>query len=651
MIGFIHDSHDLFYRHPFGAVTCGTDITIRCKIKDFKNDTKIYLRLWLESSYEQNLLMRNDKADNENSNWASFSIKFTVSKNPGWIWYYFIVDTYEGRCFYGDVKGTGGEGGFSDHEPPSFQITVYDKHFDTPDWLKNGIMYQIFTDRFYKGTSPTVLWDKRFRLHKDWYERPEWKTDNKTGLKDDFDVYGGTLHGIIDKLPYLKELGITVLYLNPIFESHSNHKYNTANYMKIDPMYGNENILKELCRKAKTLGISIILDGVFSHTGSDSIYFNKEKSYNEIGAYQSKESIYYCWYDFIEYPDRYKCWWGIPTLPEVNEMNKSYIDYIINNEDSVINHYLKCGIHGWRLDVADELPDEFIKILRKKIKSFNKDITLIGEVWEDPSHKESYGKLREYVQGNEFDSIMNYPFRKALLDFFIFNINGYQLNDQLLSLYQNIPLPIFYSLMNLVGSHDCIRVLNILANACDPAYMAKDEQRNYHINEYNLRIAVKRLKMVSLFQMTFPGLPSIYYGDEAGLEGYGDPFNRSAYPWGRENTDLLEWYKKVISLRKKHICLRTGEWMPVFVSCDTYGFIRKTADNKDIFGKTCDNELAVILFNRNVSENKRYVFDFKISNTNCLYDVINNKEMYFAENKEDIIIPPLSGILLMNTKS
>ncbi|MCD5405752.1 MAG: glycoside hydrolase family 13 protein [Desulfotomaculum sp.] len=593
-----HNSHDLYFRNPFGAVCCNTLVELKLEItSDYPIDS-VVLRLWKDNSEERIDMHEYERKGNK----VIYSAKIYVPSTPMQLWYFFIV--YQGNrvYYYGNnPENKGGVGMIYDYEPPSFQITVYKEGFHTPNWFKHSVMYQIFVDRFYNNLEEGQLLNPKERCHiyYRWYDKPYYRTCSKTGVIVCFDFYGGNLLGVIEKLSYLKELGINVIYFNPIFEAPSNHKYDTANYKKIDSMYGNEEIFKQLCQKAKEMGIYIILDGVFSHTGSDSIYFNKEGTYPELGAYQSKESPYYSWYKFIEWPEKYECWWGIDTLPCVNELDPSYMRFIIYDQDSVLEYWMKRGAKGWRLDVVDELPDEFIKAFRKKMKEIDPDSVLIGEVWEDASNKISYSEMRKYLLGEELDSVMNYPFRKTVIDFFLGNITSYDVHKNLMSLYENYPLEVFYSTMNIVGSHDVPRILTILGEAPPEETLSREEQARYFLTEEKIQLAIDRLKLVSLFQMTFPGVPCIYYGDEAGVEGYSDPYCRATYPWGAEIKELLRWYKKVIGFRNKYGVLRTGQWKSLPVDDDIYGYVRIVKNNKDIFGQPMEDNTAIVLFNRN----------------------------------------------------
>jgi 4-alpha-glucanotransferase len=389
-----------------------------------------------------------------------------------------------------------------------------------------------------------------------------------------------------------------------------------------------------------------MLDGVFSHTGSDSVYFNKYGNYPGIGAYQSPESPYYSWYRFKCAKDDYECWWGVDSLPNVNEMNPGYVDFIITGQDSVIKHWMELGTKGWRLDVADELPDEFIHLLRDAMKEKDADSVLMGEVWEDASNKESYGRRRAYLLGAEFDSIMNYPFRVIMTDFFLGKRNAAQVNEALMSIYENYPLHNFYSNMNLIGSHDVPRILTILGEAPEDQQLSQLQKEAYLLPEAQKALAVARLKLLSLVQMTFPGVPSIYYGDEAGLEGYRDPLNRGTYPWGRENHTLLDWYKTITSIRKRYDVFSTGKWIPVYFEGDAFGYIRKVENGKDVFGGACEDNTALMLVNRSKDSKCHVSIDISKWYKGVMYDLLSGgKAVDLVNGRLDIELEPLQGIL------
>ena len=519
--------------------------------------------------------------------------QFNEFNETGLYFYYFEVDIDENgnnkKLFYGKNHEDGNVCEYLYEELNKYQITVHED-FEIPSWYKEGIMYNIFVDRFNNGNrnkKPSNPKKNSF-IYSNWSDTPMYIKDTN-GEIIRWDFHGGNLRGIIDKLPYLSKIGVSIIYLSPIFESSSNHKYTTGDYKTIDPMFGDEEILKELIEKAKKRGINIILDGVFSHTGADSKYFNKFGNYDELGAYQSKDSKYSSWYTFNEFPNDYKCWWGIKDLPNVNELDKSYMDYIIYDEDSVINKWTSMGIKGWRLDVADELPTKFIKELRKELKKIDSESVLVGEVWEDASNKISYNERRNYFVGDQLDSVMGYPFRENIVSFLKGNITSRQLNNKFMTIKENYPKESFKANLNLISSHDVTRIKTEL---------------NY--DEAKIRLAVAT-------QMTFEGVPYIYYGDEAGLCGGTDPDNRKTYPWKNEDEDMIEFYKESINTRKKYNVLTNGDTEFIDTNDDdVFGYIRFNDNNEKILiliNRSLENKKISI----NIEENTLEIIDIKYS--------------------------------------
>ena len=519
--------------------------------------------------------------------------QFNEFNETGLYFYYFEVDIDENgnnkKLFYCKNHEDGNVCEYLYEELNKYQITVHED-FEIPSWYKEGIMYNIFVDRFNNGNrnkKPSNPKKNSF-IYSNWSDTPMYIKDTN-GEIIRWDFHGGNLRGIIDKLPYLSKIGVRIIYLSPIFESSSNHKYTTGDYKTIDPMFGDEEILKELIEKAKKRGINIILDGVFSHTGADSKYFNKFGNYDELGAYQSKDSKYSSWYTFNEFPDDYKCWWGIKDLPNVNELDKNYMDYIIYDEDSVINKWTSMGIKGWRLDVADELPTKFIKELRKELKKNDPQSILVGEVWEDASNKISYNERRNYFVGDQLDSVMGYPFRENIVSFLKGNITSRQLNNKFMTIKENYPKESFKANLNLISSHDVTRIKTEL---------------NY--DEAKIRLAVAT-------QMTFEGVPYIYYGDEAGLCGGTDPDNRKTYPWKNEDEDMIEFYKESINTRKKYNVLTNGDTEFIDTNDDdVFGYIRFNDNNEKILiliNRSLENKKISI----NIEENTLEIIDIKYS--------------------------------------
>ena len=567
---FYHDAYDPVYRSPLGAVKCGQDVTICAK-----SDCAVTLRLWGDRGEEKIPMTEKN---------GLYSASFTAQE-AGLLWYCFLLE--DGRVFCAPDDLLGGESVLLNHDAPlhSHQITVYSSDYVTPSWMREAVVYQIFPDRFCDGCNGALLKRRKdICIHTDMQEMPYCIPDGDGEVIKTDDFYGGNLKGIEQKLPYLRQLGVTALYLNPIFESPSNHKYNTGNYMRIDPTFGDEADFVSLCKAAHALQMRVILDGVFSHTGDDSVYFNRYGRYPTVGAYQSKKSRYFKWYTFRKFPDDYKCWWDFKTLPNVNEMEPSYLDFIIRAENSVIAKWLQLGADGWRLDVADELPEEFIQLLRARVKQIKPDACIIGEVWEDASNKISYGKLRHYLCGQELDSVMNYPLREALIQFFLGLENAADTARRITCLQNNYPKEAFYSMMNLIGSHDRSRIINILGE-CDDQRIDRFAQRDVRMTEEQYALGKARLKKMFTAVSVLPGMPTIYYGDEAGLQGMRDPFCRAFYPWGRQDTELVEHFQQALQMRADNPVLRTGFLRMGAVGEDTLVVERYLQDGLDAFGQ------------------------------------------------------------------
>ena len=438
-----HDSRDLECRAPFGAIRCGDTLCLRIWCEGTPDSVHTVLCI---GKQHRSIPMKATEG-------GVWEIRRTAPDTPCLAWYYFSVKANDHISYYGNAQdGLGGEGQMSNIEPLPYQITVYDRDYAPPAFLRDGIMYQIFPDRFCRSRAPWYTREDIY-LHEKWDEIPLAIYDPRNGDTHSQDFFGGDLKGIISKLDYLQSMHISVLYLNPIFQARSNHRYDTGDYTRVDPMLGDEEDLRCLCEEAAHRGIHVLLDGVFSHTGDDSRYFNRYGRYNSIGAYQSKESPYYSWYTFDQYPRKYRCWWGVDTLPEVNEENESYRSFMLS-EDGIGRRWVRLGTSGWRLDVADELPMRFLRDLRTAVKTENRNAALLGEVWEDASNKVSYGEMRCYCTGDTLDSVMNYPIRDMSIAFIRGDIDAYAFVRRLESLRENYPLPFFYSLMNLMGSHD-----------------------------------------------------------------------------------------------------------------------------------------------------------------------------------------------------
>lgn len=527
---FDHQSE--FYRYPQGGIEENQQIELKIYIKksmNFRPTVKIEKRHDYVTEQYDTILME----------WIGaykcydlYQAKFKI-KDFGQYYYYFVLnDEYSG-----DEQAC---------QLPKYELVIYKKGYETPKWLKGGIIYHIFVDRFYKSK----------QLHKggnnvirdDWGGIPNYLPD-KDGEILNNDFFGGNLDGIREKLPYIKSLGVSAIYLSPVFDAYSNHKYDTGDYFSVDPMFGDENSLEELCKETDSLGISIILDGVFNHTGSDSIYFNKYGNYDSIGAYQSKDSPYYSWYMFKNWNKDYESWWGIHTLPTVNKADENYIDFI-TGEEGVLKYWQKKGVKGWRLDVADELPDSFLEHLRTAVKEQDNDAYIVGEVWEDAANKYSYSKLKGYFCGKQLDSVTNYPLKDAIIEY-VKNRNCNPLYETMNFIIEKYPPQTVNTLMNILGTHDTARIISVLGKTHFPKN--KDIMSQFKLNRREHLRAMTLLKIATLLQFTLPGVPCVYYGDEVGLEGLQDPFNRRCYPWGKENKYILSYYKALARLRKNNL--------------------------------------------------------------------------------------------------
>lgn len=557
-----YNSRLTYHKSPFGAVREGEEVTIRIVMPRSFCCTGASLVISPDSGNAEVYPMVWECMQGSDEEW--WKVTFTPKKQ-GLYWYHFAVAQKSGGNVITRFENSTGR---ISSDGTCFQLTVYSADFKTPDWIKGSVIYQIFPDRFsFSGEEKANVPPERI-LRSDWGEKPLWEPDSK-GKITKYDFFCGDFKGIEQKLDYLESLGIGCIYLNPIFAAHSNHRYDTASYEEPDALLGSEEDFSSLCKKAKEKGMNIILDGVFSHTGSDSVYFNKAKRYDTLGAYNSKKSPYYEWYKFKKYPDEYDCWWGVDILPEISEENDAYIEYIAG-KNGILRRWMRLGASGWRLDVADELPDKFLDSLRKAVKAENGEAYILGEVWEDASNKISYDERRRYLQGAQLDSVMNYPFADCLINFGISGIaEGF--NDRICEICENYPKPAVDCLMNHIGTHDTCRVLNRLATG--------GKYSSTHLERYQGGLSGDEkaegkalLKLISTMQFTLPGVPCIYYGDEAGTDGGEDPFNRGCYPWGNEDKELVEHYRFLGALRREHEAFVDGEFVPVsaYLGCVAY---------------------------------------------------------------------------------
>ena len=540
-------------------------------------------------------------------NFNTYKLKFKVD-TEGIYYYRFEVETENGILFVGsDNLGRAKIQDFL----PEWQLTVTKKDYKVPNLRKNNITYQIFVDRFNKGKE---LEFTKYGVKKEWNEKLTLVDSDGVYRANDF--YGGNLSGITEKLPYIKSLGVKNIYLSPIFESQSNHRYDTADYLKIDSYLGSEEDFATLIKQAKKLGIGIMLDGVFNHTGADSVYFNKFNHYNSVGAYQSKNSKYYDWYNFTSYPEEYDSWWGCTCVPTVtNKQSESYQDLIFNQ---VIDKWTRFGISGWRLDVVDELPSFFVDKLRKTVKSINKQAVIIGEVWEDASTKVSYSTRRPYLLGDELDGVMNYPFKDAIVAYMLDGDN-IKFWEVVSSIVNNYPTQSLECSLTMLDSHDTFRIINVLSKV-DMSCKTKQEMQDYWFTKEEYENACKLLKLAVVLQYSLIGSPTIFYGDEQGITGWADPLSRPTFV--ENNQDLYNFYVKMGEIHNKYDAF-AGSFIPEY------------ENDMVVFNREKKDKIKVIV--NNSGKCQKYSLDCNYSN------LLTGEKL----NKTDIIVDNQDFLLLI----
>lgn len=542
----------LLFKYPKGTVTKNTNVTFYIELTCDVQPKHVYFMLKKdgENDYQYLEMTKNERYE--------FNYNFAES---GHFWYNFQV-VFDDFCVYLN-KTFDTRSCLSNEKQEDFLQLVTEKEYECTNSMQGGIIYQIYVDRFcklgeVKPRKPLILRD-------DWGGKIQKNTTDP--LIINLETFGGNLKGIISKLDYLEDLGVTTIYLNPISQANSNHKYDTSNYMQIDDMFGTENDFKQLVEKAKEKGMGIVIDGVYNHTGSDSIYFNKYGNFDTLGAYKSKESKFYKWYDFDEFPDKYRSWWGIDTLPSINSNCDEFQDYIAG-DGGVLEKFLKLGINGVRLDVVDEITDKFVQKIEKKVHEFGKDKVVMGEVWEDASTKESYSKRREYFSKNELNSVMNYPIKETVLQY-IFGKNPDSLVSTIRMLENNYPKPVRDNLMNFLTTHDTRRVFSEIQK--------RDEKQ-----------AATLYKIASALIFTLPGVPSIFYGDEYGMQD-NDGSSRGCFDWENNQNEIYDWFKKLTKIRKFKV-LKDGEINILYAK-----------DGKFVFERFNDDERIIVMTNLDFS--------------------------------------------------
>lgn len=598
----IHDSAKPKYRWPTGAVATGDRVKLYLEIRGL-GASDVYLELL------HGVSKTNHKMQKNNFLWE---VEIQVPEEASVLWYWFVIKIDEvNKIYYGaNIESTSGNGRVYWTIPPAFQITVYEKDFLTPNWFKNTIIYQIFVDRFAQGDPEQVQKGIEYHknmgrdvvYHENWEELPDFRAREGKEHYQPVDYFGGDLQGVIDQLEYLQEMGVGAIYLTPIFEAASNHRYNVADYCKIDPMLGTEETFDRLIKEAEQRGIRIILDGVISHTGDDSIYFNRYKHYDSIGACQGPQSPYYSWYTFYEFPDNYERWWGFDSLPQVNVQDSSWMDFMISGEDSVVSYWTKKGIAGLRLDLADELSDESIENLRNSLKYSRQDNVLIGEVWQDATRNLGDGVNRTYALGHGLDSVTNYPLKDVIIGFLLQHIDANELRQFLVAQSQNYPKEMYYAMMNMLSTHDTARIRTLMSAVATSTDMTREQQAHLVLTPKQEERGAALQKLAAVMQFALPGVPCIYYGDEVGMTGMYDPFNRGAYQV--RDKEIQEFYKHLAILRKQEDALRTGYFLFNAHSKEIFGILRFCMRGQDAFGNVAKDGIFLILVNRSSKPGK-----------------------------------------------
>ncbi len=683
--GVAHYTRGTLYHDPFGPATTGATLTLR--LRTYRGDvTGVTLRTWddLAAPSEISYTMHLSSAISDPLGLYDYwEVGLSAPGHGTLLWYKFRVEDSPDVDWYEDDGALNGWGHMVD-DPTwagSFRQVVYEADYSTPDWLQNGIVYQIYPDRFRNGdwsndpiSGTGFIYEDTIITHSVWNEPPVDPRDPAGPFYQRWsaDFFGGDLQGIIDELDYLHDLGVTVLYLNPIFLSPSNHKYDTTSYEEIDPHFGDMDTLAALIDAAAARGMHVVLDGVFNHTSSDSYYFDRYGRYSQQGACESPASAYRDWYYFgsgtcpgCDQP--YQSWWGYCSLPILNSDNPAVRDYVYGSgafggSDGAATYWPRQGSAGWRLDVAGDidggyLDTDYWEEFRAAVRSVRPDAAIIGEEWGDAA---------PWLLGNEWDAVMNYQFRAALLSFLrdtpyqdndanagsstgvLEPLAPSQFNERLLALMESYPPPALHAMLNLLGSHDTNRVLFVLnPNAAvgnfDPGDVAA---------------AKAILRLGTIVQFTLPGAPTVYYGDEAGAympamatSGGGlmedDPYNRIPFPWADESGTpafsfdqaLHDHYARLAAIRHAHPALRTGSFQTLLTDdqADTYAY-----------GRRLDDDYAVVVVNRApISQTVAVPLGGFLPAGTALEDALEGGTAVVASDTVTVTLPALWGVILV----
>lgn len=704
-----HNTWESLYKYPFGAVEEGTDVTVRMHAQ--KGDLQ-YARVLVRNT-------NTNRSDLYNMEKVS---TITVDEEEVDIWeatftpdeigvygYKFIVGDGDTAKYYVEDGYEGKTGTVGDKNGLFFQLTVYDKDYQTPVWMKEAVVYQIFPDRFNNGNTSNddaktnARGEEPIEVPESWNSLPDNPRLGEKNMSDidggysgdgiwSNDFFGGDIKGIQEKLDYLQGLGVNTLYLNPISMAASNHKYDATDYKSLDPMFGTEEEFKSFTKELKSRGMHLIVDGVFNHVGDDSIYFDRYGKYDTVGAYEYWEYVYdkmnneglteetamtkaddyfvksgqvfseekwHLWFniknskvDVGTTNERYdyQGWWGYDSLPEFKSLtkdeaielglasasdefvnkssewnNKELVDYIYKDEDSVAKQWIDWGADGWRLDVANEVDTVFWNDFREVMKEHNEDTLILGEIWDDAS---------KYFVGDQYDSVMNYRIRAALIDY-LKNGNATRLNDTLMAVYEDYPEEAFYALMNLMGSHDVARAIYVLGGGVDSEERAE-------FSDYDKALGKQRLKLAALFEFGYAGAPTIYYGDEASVTGSKDPDCRRTYPWGNEDESLVSFYEAIGSVRESNKELFSyGDLTTLYTG----------AEGVYVYGRSYEDEHAIVAINPTNTDAKVTIDlkEFTGNGTKFIDGLDSSYKVTVKDGKAEITIPSMTGRMMTST--
>ena len=647
-----YDSRDTAYKSPYGAMTTGqkarfsltappgvTAATLVVETRRLEGNQDV-----IEYLDPVKVPMTRTK-DGDLERWSG-SYRLDAKAVYG---YYFeltiggqqyVYENNNDSIYWTTERGSFGVGqiAFAPSDPKQvrrYRQTIYDPNFTVPDWAQDAVYYYIFPERFRNGDtsndpkpgSATYLGGP-IEFHNNWLDKPYVPGNADGSTTDDNtynnDFFGGDLAGIIEKLDYLKNLGVNTLYINPIFEAGSNHKYDTADYKKVDNSFGTNEDVSRLTSEAKSRGIRVILDTSLNHTGSDSVYFDRYANFPETGAFEGAKiqssSPYADWYTFFPdktQPDQQYTGWGGPTLPELTESD-SFKAFAFGKPDSVMKTWLDRGTAGWRMDVAPWVSDQFWREWRTAIKEHRPDALTVAETWFDSS---------KYFLGDEFDTTMNYIFRNAVIDY-ANGRNAKQAYQSIELIREAYPPQAFYALMNLLSTHDVARTLNELGDT-DTSTPAQVGQ------------AKARFRLAVLFQMTFPGAPAVYYGDEVGVTGGADPLNRGTYPWadkgGKPDTAMLADFEKMIGLRNENEVLKRGS-IDAPLQLD---------ENIIVLTRKYQGVRAVTAFNNSTTP-REVTVDLPLGYGDKPYrDAVTGASVQPSNGKITLTVPALSGSVLI----